>query len=320
MKHLREVIHDSLSHSLRFSGLMRFFLALLFAVSTFAAEPVVTRDVFYTDAKDKLQSLDVHAPAQGEKHPVIVWIHGGGWKAGDKGSLQKKPKALVEKGFVLVSLNYRFMPAVTVKDMMGDLAKGMRWVREHVAEHRGDPERIVVMGHSAGAHLAALLCTDDRYLKAAGVPMNCLKGCVPLDVSAYDIPKRIQDVDDGISSTFKTVFGKDEASRSASCRLCFTSPRTSTSRPSSSCMSLLAKTRRLKHTGSQANLLKQASRRAWWPRKAKRTAPSAPTSAARTIHRRSSFGSSSTRSPHAHKAASPAAFVIFGSAERHLHR
>jgi acetyl esterase/lipase len=213
MKHLREVIHDSLSHSLRFSGLMRFFLALLFAVSTFAAEPVVTRDVSYTDAKDKLQSLDVHAPAQGEKHPVIVWIHGGGWKAGDKGSLQKKPKALVEKGFVLVSLNYRFMPAVTVKDMMGDLAKGMRWVREHVAEHRGDPERIVVMGHSAGAHLAALLCTDDRYLKTAGVPMNCLKGCVPLDVSAYDIPKRIQDVDDGISSTFKTVFGKDAASQ-----------------------------------------------------------------------------------------------------------
>ena len=213
MKYLRQVIHDSLSHSLRFSGLMRFFLALLFAVSTFAAEPVVTRDVFYTDAKDKLRSLDVHAPAQGEKHPVIVWIHGGGWKAGDKGSLQKKPKALVEKGFVLVSLNYRFMPAVTVKDMMGDLAKGMRWVREHVVEHRGDPERIVVMGHSAGAHLAALLCTDDRYLKTAGVPMNCLKGCVPLDVSAYDIPKRIQDVDDGISSTFKTVFGKDEASQ-----------------------------------------------------------------------------------------------------------
>lgn len=213
MKHLREVIHDSLSHSLRFSGLMRFFLALLFAVSTFAADPVVTRDAFYTDAKDKLQSLDVHAPAQGEKHPVIVWIHGGGWKAGDKGSLQQKSKALVAKGFVLVSLNYRFMPAVTVKDMMGDLAKGMRWVREHVAEHRGDPERIVVMGHSAGAHLAALLCTDDRYLKTAGVPMNCLKGCVPLDVSAYDIPKRIQDVDDGISSTFKTVFGKDEASQ-----------------------------------------------------------------------------------------------------------
>ena len=192
---------------------MRSWIALLFAVSTFAAEPVVIRDVFYTEAKDKLQSLDVHAPAQGEKHPVIVWIHGGGWKKGDKASLQQKPQALVEKGFVLVSVNYRFLPAVTLKDMMGDLAKGLRWVRDHVAEHRGDPERLVIMGHSAGAHLAALLCTDDRYLKAAGVPMSCLKGCVPLDVSAYDIPKRIQDVDDGISSTFKTVFGKDEASQ-----------------------------------------------------------------------------------------------------------
>lgn len=192
---------------------MRSWIALLFAVSTFAAEPVVIRDVFYTEAKDKLQSLDVHAPAQGEKHPVIVWIHGGGWKKGDKASLQQKPQALVEKGFVLVSVNYRFLPAVTLTDMMGDLAKGVRWVRDHVAEHRGDPERLVIMGHSAGAHLAALLCTDDRYLKAAGVPMSCLKGCVPLDVSAYDIPKRIQDVDDGISSTFKTVFGKDEASQ-----------------------------------------------------------------------------------------------------------
>ena len=56
---------------------MRTWIALLFAVSTFAAEPLVTRDVFYTEAKDKLQALDVHAPAQGEKHPVIVWIHDG---------------------------------------------------------------------------------------------------------------------------------------------------------------------------------------------------------------------------------------------------
>ena len=190
---------------------MRSWIALLFAVSTFAAEPVVTRDVFYTDAKDKLQALDVHAPAQGEKHPVIVWIHGGGWKKGDKASLQQKPQALVEKGFVLVSVNYRFLPAVTLTDMMGDLAKGVRWVRDHVAEHRGDPERLVIMGHAAGAHLAALLCTDDRYLKAAGVPMNCLKGCAPIDVSAYDIPKRLKDGGDTPAVSYTSVFGESEA-------------------------------------------------------------------------------------------------------------
>lgn len=195
----------------RFIGLMRLLTALLLVVSTFAAEPAVTKNQFYTDAKDKLQALDVHAPAEGEKHPVIVWIHGGGWKAGDKGSVQKKPKAFVEKGFVLVSVNYRFVPVVTLKDMMSDLAQSVRWVRDHAAEHRGDPERIVIMGHSAGAHLAALLCTDDRYLKAAGVPMSCLKGCVPLDVSAYDIPKRLKDGGDTPAVNYTSVFGTTEA-------------------------------------------------------------------------------------------------------------
>lgn len=188
-------------------------LAFLFAASAFAATPEVQRDLFYTEAKDKLQSLDVYSPPDGKDHPVIVWIHGGGWKKGDKAGLQQKPQAFVDKGFVLVSVNYRFLPAVTLKDMMGDVAKSVRWVRDHAAEHRGDPNSIIIMGHSAGAHLAALLCTDDRYLKAEGVPMNCLKGCVPLDVSAYDIPKRIKDAADGISTTFMSVFGTDEAAQ-----------------------------------------------------------------------------------------------------------
>lgn len=191
----------------------RSLLALLFTTSAFAVTPEVHRDLFYTEAKDKLQSLDVYSPPEGKDHPVIVWIHGGGWCKGDKASLQQKPQAFVAKGFVLVSVNYRLVPAVTVKDLMADLAQSVRWVRDHAAEHRGDPNSLIIMGHSAGAHLAALLCTDDRYLKAAGVPMTSLKGCVPLDVSAYDIPKRIKDVDDGISKTFKTIFGTEEAAQ-----------------------------------------------------------------------------------------------------------
>jgi acetyl esterase/lipase len=191
----------------------RSLLALLFTTSAFAVTPEVHRDLFYSEAKNKLQSLDVYSPPDGKDHPVIVWIHGGGWSKGDKASLQQKPQAFVDKGFVLVSVNYRLVPAVTVKDLMADLAQSVRWVRDHAAEHRGDPNSLIIMGHSAGAHLAALLCTDDRYLKAADVPMTSLKGCVPLDVSAYDIPKRIHDVDDGISKTFKTIFGTEEAAQ-----------------------------------------------------------------------------------------------------------
>lgn len=176
-----------------------------------AATPDIRRDLFYTDAKDKLQSLDVYSPGDGRNHPVIIWIHGGGWKQGDKAGLQKKPQAFVDKGFVLVSVNYRFAPAVTLKVMMGDVAKAIRWVRDHAAEHRGDPNSLIIMGHSAGAHLAALVCTDDRYLKAEGVPLSTLKGCVPLDVSVYDLPKRLKDGGNVGAGNFKLVFGATEA-------------------------------------------------------------------------------------------------------------
>jgi acetyl esterase/lipase len=155
----------------------------------------------------------VYSPGNGEKHPVVVWIHGGGWTKGDKGGLKQKPQAFADRGYVLVSINYRLLPEVSVRVMMADVAKALRWIRDHATEHRGDPDSIAVMGHSAGAHLAALVCTDHRYCDAEGVPASCLKGCVPVDVSAYDIPKRIKDLEDGISANFRTVFGSDEATQ-----------------------------------------------------------------------------------------------------------
>ncbi|MFM2144132.1 MAG: Phenmedipham hydrolase [Verrucomicrobiota bacterium] len=272
----------------------RSLLALLFAVSASAVTPEVHRDLFYTEAKDKLQSLDVYSPPEGKNHPVIVWIHGGGWSKGDKASLQQKPQAFVDKGFVLVSVNYRLVPAVTVKDIMADLAKSVRWVRDHAAEHRGDPNALLIMGHSAGAHLAALLCTDDRYLKAAGVSLTCLKGCVPLDVSAYDIPKRIHDVDDGISKTFKTVFGADEAAQRE------VSPVHHIAKDKHIPPFLILHVASREDTKAQAHWLASKLTASSIPArvvppKAKPTAPSAATSAARMIRRRSNCGSFSAR-------------------------
>src|SRR5262249_33748288 len=82
----------------------------------------------------------------------------------------------------------------------------------HAREYGGDPNSILVMGHSAGAHLAALVCTDDRYLKAEGLPLSIIKGCVPVDVSAYDIPKRFKEGGSVPAATFKQVFGETEGS------------------------------------------------------------------------------------------------------------
>jgi acetyl esterase/lipase len=185
-------------------------LVLLVASPLLATEPKVHRDLSYAGTKNERQTLDVYAPTEGKNHPVVVWIHGGGWKAGNKANVQKKPQAFVDKGFVFVSTNYRFVPDVTVKEMTGDIARAIRWVHDHAQEYGGDPKSIFVMGHSAGAHLAALVCTDDRYLKAEGLSLSIIKGCVPVDVSVYDIPKRLKDSGSGPSATFKAVFGESE--------------------------------------------------------------------------------------------------------------
>lgn len=155
------------------------------AAPAFAAEPVIHRDLPYAEPKNERQSLDVFAPAGGKDHPVIVWIHGGGWQRGDKSGAKMKPAAFVAKGCVFVAINYRFVPVVTIKEMAGDVAKAIRWTQQNARQHGGDPNSIFVMGHSAGAQLAALVCTDDRYVKAEGMSLHMIKGCVPVDGDSY---------------------------------------------------------------------------------------------------------------------------------------
>ena len=98
----------------------------------------------------------------------------------------------MDKGFVFVSTNYRLLPNVDMATIVRDIAKSIRWVHDHIAEYGGDPKRLFVMGHSAGAQLAALICTDDRYLKAEGLSLAIIKGCVPVDGDTYDVPAIIE--------------------------------------------------------------------------------------------------------------------------------
>ena len=152
----------------------------------------VKRNIPYANPAHERQVLDVYSPPGAKNLPVVFWIHGGGWQAGDKTSVQLKPQVFVEKGFVFVSTNYRLLPNVEMESIIRDVALSLGWVHKHIAEHGGDPKRILVMGHSAGAQLAALVCTDNRYLKAEGVPFNVLKGCVPVDGDTYDVPAIIE--------------------------------------------------------------------------------------------------------------------------------
>jgi arylformamidase len=161
---------------------MRQVICLLVAivVLTSAQAQEVKRDIPYTKDADKLQTLDIYSPpGEAKKLPVVFWIHGGGWQTGDKSDVHIKPQVFSGKGFVFVSTNYRLLPNVDMATLTRDVAKSIRWVHDHIAEHGGDPNRLLIMGHSAGAQLAALLCTDDRYLKEEGLSLASSKDAFP---------------------------------------------------------------------------------------------------------------------------------------------
>lgn len=168
-----------------------YFLIASVLVTAAKAENV-KKNIPYAEPANERQMLDVYAPENAKNLPVVFWIHGGGWQAGDKTSVQTKPKAFVDKGYVFVSTNYRFLPKVDMGTIIRDVAKSLHWVHDHISEYGGDPDRILVMGHSAGAQLAALICTDDRYLKAEGLSLAIIKGCVPVDGDTYDVPLIIE--------------------------------------------------------------------------------------------------------------------------------
>ena len=166
---------------------MRTMLAFLMFVS-FAQAQNLTSNLRYAESGHERHVLDIYAPDVAKNLPVVFWIHGGGWQAGDKTDVQIKPRVFADRGFVFVSTNYRLLPHVEMGVLIEDVAKSLGWVHKNIAKYGGDPKRILVMGHSAGAQLAALLCIDDRYLKTAGVPFEVLKGCVPVDGDTYDVP------------------------------------------------------------------------------------------------------------------------------------
>jgi acetyl esterase/lipase len=173
---------------------MKHLTLLLVAVALMSTARAqnIKRDIPYVPSADERQNLDVYSPANAKNLPVVFWIHGGGWQAGDKDDVKLKPQWFMDKGFVFVSINYRLWPKVDMGTLIRDVALAFGWVDKHIAEYGGDPKRVLVGGHSAGAQLAAILCTDDRYLKEQGVAFTHLIGCVPVDGDTYDVPAIIE--------------------------------------------------------------------------------------------------------------------------------
>jgi acetyl esterase/lipase len=154
-----------------------------------------TYDIPYTKGRDA-QLLDVFGPKGARDKPVVLFIHGGGWMIGDKnlfGIYRGVGRELARMDAVAVLINYRLSPGVKHPEHVKDVARAFAWVRSHIADYGGDPDRIIVAGHSAGGHLAALLATDDRYLRDPALGLKdadlaALRGVVAVS-GVYRIPE-----------------------------------------------------------------------------------------------------------------------------------
>jgi acetyl esterase/lipase len=175
-----------------------------------SAAPVL--DIRYSDEETTRAgslNLDVY-PATGTGLPVVIFVHGGGWFRGDKSSVDAKPAAFNTRGYVFVSVNYRLLPEAGVLQQMEDVARAVRWVKRHIGPYGGDPSRIVLMGHSAGAHLAALLATDESYLRAEGLSLADIQGVIALDTQTYDLVRLLKNIpEEAGGEVYWEAFGRD---------------------------------------------------------------------------------------------------------------
>jgi len=163
--------------------------------------------------KDPLQKLDYWKPTRSGS-PLVVFVHGGGWKRGDKSNAtgKDKPGHYLEQGYAFASINYRLVPAATVEQQAQDVANAIAHLIAQAESLGFDPKRIVLMGHSAGAHLSALVGTDMRYLQQAGLKPNALRGVIPIDGACYDVARQMADGGKFMQDTYIEAFG-DERKR-----------------------------------------------------------------------------------------------------------
>ncbi len=157
-----------------------------------------------------LQKLDFWK-AKTANAPLVIFVHGGGWKRGDKGNATGRFKAphYVAQGYAFASINYRLVPEATVEQQAADVASAVAYFRKNAVSLGIDTKRIVLMGHSAGAHLSALVGTDPQYLRGAGLDISTLAGVIPLDGAAYDVPAQMTDGARIMQGTYKQAFGTE---------------------------------------------------------------------------------------------------------------
>lgn len=166
------------------------------------AEVEVVKDLAYAGTADERQKLDLYLPKGKTGYPLVLFLHGGGFSKGDRKDAAQFGEALAKQGIGVAAVGYRLYPEAKHPQQIQDAAKAFAWLRSNAEKRGWRTDAIFVAGHSAGGHLAALLGTDDQYLKAEKLAPSDVRGVVVLS-GAYVVPEARKD-----------VFG-DEAARKA---------------------------------------------------------------------------------------------------------
>ncbi len=175
-----------------FTVFFGFFLCLTLAacsplaiINSAVYEPTYQAAFNIAYGPEPRQALDVYAPPNAKSVPVIVFVHGGSWRRGDKSDYKFLAETIVRNNAVAVIVNYRRVPQVVFPSYVEDAAKAVAWTVANVQKFGGDSHKVFLMGHSAGAHIASLVAYDPSYLQAVGLERSALRGFIGL-AGPYD--------------------------------------------------------------------------------------------------------------------------------------
>ncbi|WP_295993154.1 alpha/beta hydrolase [Rugamonas sp.] len=158
-------------------------LAVINALSPAGAADVTAGVAYGGGPRNK---LDIYRPLHADgAAPVVVFFYGGNWTSGERGDYAFVGRALAARGIVAVVADYRLYPEVGYPSFLDDAAQAVAWTYREVARYGGDPRRLFVMGHSAGAYNAAMLALDGRWLAKQGMTPQVLRGWIGL-AGPYD--------------------------------------------------------------------------------------------------------------------------------------
>lgn len=167
-------------YKLFLSSIITSFFLIVFSAYSFGSNVNKKLDIFYTGEKDTLRSVDVFWSNDSKDANVIVFVHGGGWLSGDKKQYREMAMSLASRGMTVVLVNYRLSPQAKFPVHLGDVCAAISWAYNSVTNYNGDPDRIFLMGHSAGGYLITMAVCDDQYLNLYNLTPTDIAGIITI--------------------------------------------------------------------------------------------------------------------------------------------